>query len=79
MARSSTSAEKTLDAPGYDSPEFSSVPKARLGIATKIILRIVKPPRCVRTLLAAFDSTNEAGAACQRHHRRRDCSLPPSR
>src|SRR5207245_4271951 len=34
-----------------------------LGIATKIILRIVKRPECVRTLLAAFPSTNEAGAA----------------
>src|SRR6059036_1212651 len=41
---------KTLDAPGY-------------GVATKIILRIVKRPECVRTLLAAFPSTNEAGAA----------------
>ena len=34
-----------------------------LGIATKIILRIVKKPECVQTLLAAFASTNEAGAA----------------
>src|SRR5260370_32383344 len=34
-----------------------------MGIATKIILRIVKRPECVRTLLAAFPSTNEAGAA----------------
>src|SRR5258708_30862031 len=34
-----------------------------LGVATKIILRIVKRPECVRTLLAAFPSTNEAGAA----------------
>ena len=34
-----------------------------LGVATKIILRIVKRPECIQTLLAAFDSTNEAGAA----------------
>src|SRR6266568_2271345 len=34
-----------------------------LGIATKVILRIVKRPECIRTLLAAFPSTNEAGAA----------------
>src|SRR5260370_36206983 len=34
-----------------------------LGVATKIILRIVKQPECIRTLLAAFPSTNEAGAA----------------
>src|SRR4030081_3933442 len=34
-----------------------------LGIATKITLRIVKRPECVHTLLAAFGSTSEAGAA----------------
>jgi glycolate oxidase len=34
-----------------------------LGIATKITLRIVKRPECVRTLLAAFHSPTEAGAA----------------
>jgi glycolate oxidase len=34
-----------------------------LGIASKVILRIVKRPECTRTLLAAFPSTNEAGAA----------------
>jgi glycolate oxidase len=34
-----------------------------LGIATKIILRIVKKPEVIQTLLAAFNSTNEAGAA----------------
>src|SRR5207253_1984660 len=34
-----------------------------LGIATKITLRIVKRPECIQTLLAAFNSTGEAGAA----------------
>jgi len=34
-----------------------------LGIATKVTLRILKRPECVRTLLAAFPTTNEAGAA----------------
>jgi glycolate oxidase len=34
-----------------------------LGIATKVILRIVKRPEIIKTLLAAFNSTNEAGAA----------------
>lgn len=34
-----------------------------LGIATKVILRIVKRPECIRTLLAAFAGTAEAGAA----------------
>jgi glycolate oxidase len=54
---------KALDAPGYDLAGVFVGSEGTLGIATKIILRIVKRPECVRTLLAAFDSTNEAGAA----------------
>jgi glycolate oxidase len=54
---------KTLDAPGYDLAGLFVGSEGTLGIATKIILRIVKRPECVRTLLAAFSSTNEAGAA----------------
>ena len=54
---------KTLDAPGYDLAGVFVGSEGTLGIATKIILRIVKRPECVRTLLAAFPSTNEAGAA----------------
>ena len=54
---------KTLDAPGYDLSGVFVGSEGTLGIATKIILRIVKRPECVRTLLAAFESTNEAGAA----------------
>jgi glycolate oxidase len=54
---------KTLDAPGYDLAGVFVGSEGTLGIATKIILRIVKRPECVRTLLAAFNSTNEAGAA----------------
>ena len=54
---------KTLDVPGYDLAGVFVGSEGTLGIATKIILRIVKRPECVRTLLAAFPSTNEAGAA----------------
>jgi len=54
---------KTLDTPGYDLPGVFVGSEGTLGIATKVILRIVKRPECVRTLLAAFPSTNEAGAA----------------
>src|SRR5579864_3840186 len=54
---------KTLDAPGYDLAGVFVGSEGTLGIATKITLRIVKRPRCVRTLLAAFHSTNAAGAA----------------
>jgi glycolate oxidase len=54
---------KSLDAPGYDLTGVFVGSEGTLGIATKIILRIVKRPECVQTLLAAFPSTNEAGAA----------------
>ncbi len=54
---------KTLDAPGYDLAGVFVGSEGTLGVAAKIILRIVKKPECIRTLLAAFPSTNEAGAA----------------
>jgi glycolate oxidase len=55
--------KKTLDAPGYDLPGVFVGSEGTLGIATKITLRIVKRPECIQTLLAAFPSTNAAGAA----------------
>jgi glycolate oxidase len=54
---------KTLDTPGYDLAGVFVGSEGTLGIATKITLRIVKRPECVRTVLAAFRTTNEAGAA----------------
>jgi glycolate oxidase len=54
---------RTLDVPGYDLTGLFVGSEGTLGIATKIILRVVKRPECIRTLLAAFPSTNEAGAA----------------
>lgn len=54
---------KALDTPGYDLLGVFVGSEGTLGIATKITLRVVKRPQCIHTLLAAFDSTNEAGAA----------------
>jgi glycolate oxidase len=54
---------KCLDLPGYDLIGVFVGSEGTLGIATKVTLRIVKRPECIRTLLAAFDGTNEAGAA----------------
>lgn len=54
---------KTLDAPGYDLCGIFVGSEGTLGIATKMILRLVTRPECVRVLLAAFPTTNEAGAA----------------
>jgi glycolate oxidase len=52
---------KTLDTPGYDLSGVFVGSEGTLGVATKIILRIVKRPETVQTLLAAFDSSNAAG------------------
>src|ERR1700737_265731 len=54
---------KTLDTPGYDLPGVFVGSEGTLGIATKVILRIVKRPECIQTLLAAFGSPSAAGAA----------------
>ncbi len=51
----------TLDTPGYDLAGVFVGSEGTLGVATKVILRIVKRPETVRTLLAAFDSIREAG------------------
>ncbi len=52
-----------LDHPGYDLCGVFVGSEGTLGVVTKVILRIVKKPESVQTLLAAFNSTNEAGAA----------------
>jgi glycolate oxidase len=54
---------RALDAPGYDLTGVFVGSEGTLGIATEVILRIVKRPECIHTLLAAFSSTMEAGAA----------------
>jgi glycolate oxidase len=53
----------TLDRPGYDLAGVFVGSEGTLGIVTKVILRIVKRPESIKTLLAAFNSTDEAGAA----------------
>jgi glycolate oxidase len=53
----------TLEAPGYDLAGVFVGSEGTLGVATKITLRVMKRPECVQTLLAAFENTNQAGAA----------------
>jgi len=54
---------RAVDRPGYDLPGIFVGSEGTLGIATKVVLRIVKKPEVIQTLLAAFNSTNEAGTA----------------
>ncbi len=52
-----------LDPPGYDLLGAFVGSEGTLGVATKVWLRIVPSPETVRTLVAFFDSTREAGEA----------------
>jgi glycolate dehydrogenase FAD-linked subunit len=52
-----------LDPPGYDLLGAFVGSEGTLGVATKVWLRIVPAPETVKTLVAFFDSTHEAGQA----------------
>jgi glycolate dehydrogenase FAD-linked subunit len=54
---------KALDAEGMDLLGVVVGSEGTLGIVTQITLRVVRAPETVRTLLAAFETTDGAGAA----------------
>jgi glycolate oxidase len=56
-----TFGSSALDASGYDLAGLFVGSEGTLGVATRIILRIVKRPETVQVLLAAFDSISAAG------------------
>lgn len=53
----------TLDTPGYDLPGIIVGSEGTLGIATEVILRIVRKAEAAQTVLAAFENTDNAGEA----------------
>jgi glycolate oxidase len=50
-----------LDAPGYDLLGVLVGSEGTLGVATEIVLRILRRPQATRTFFATFPSTAEAG------------------
>ena len=52
-----------LDSPGLDLLGVLVGSEGTLAVVTKVILRLVRRPEAVQTLLAAFDSTDAAGNA----------------
>jgi glycolate dehydrogenase FAD-linked subunit len=54
---------KELDRPGYDLLGAFVGSEGTLGIATKITVRVVPVPEAVRTLVAFFEHTSNAGRA----------------
>jgi glycolate oxidase len=51
------------DPPGYDLLGAFVGSEGTLGVATEVTVRLTRQPESVRTLLAAFHSTDQAGAA----------------
>src|ERR687885_2121060 len=54
---------KELDRPGYDLVGAFVGSEGTLGVATRITVRVVPAPETVRTLVAFFETTGEAGRA----------------
>ena len=54
---------KELDSPGYDLVGAFVGSEGTLGVATQVTLRVVPVPETVRTLVAFFGHTDEAGQA----------------
>ncbi len=52
---------KALDHPGYDLTGVLVGSEGTMGIATKLVLRIMPKPEAVKTLLAIYDSLEDAG------------------
>ncbi len=52
---------KALDSPGYDLTGLLVGSEGTLGIATKLILRIMPKPEAVKTMLAIYNSLEDAG------------------
>jgi glycolate oxidase len=54
---------KTRESQGYDLVGVFVGSEGTFGIATKIVVRILKKPQTVRTVLAVFDAVDQASAA----------------
>ena len=54
---------QTLDHPGYDLAGIFVGSEGTLGIATEITLRLLRQAESVQLIMAAFDSTDQAGGA----------------
>ena len=52
---------KSLDNPGYDLTGILVGSEGTLGIATKVVLRIMPKPEAVKTMLAIYNSLEDAG------------------
>jgi glycolate dehydrogenase FAD-linked subunit len=54
---------KTRETPGYDLVGVFVGSEGTFGVATKIVVRVLKKPQAVKTVLAVFDEVDHASAA----------------
>jgi glycolate oxidase len=54
---------KTRESQGYDLPGIFVGSEGTFGIATKIVVRLLRKPQAVKTVLAVFDRVEQASAA----------------
>lgn len=53
---------KVLDAPGYDLTGLLTGSEGTMALVTKIVVRLVRKPEMVKTILAIYDSAEDCGA-----------------
>ena len=52
---------KELDAPGYDLTGLLTGSEGTMALVTKVVVRLLRQPEAVKTMLAIYNSTEEAG------------------
>jgi glycolate oxidase len=66
---------RSRDLPGYDLTGAVIGSEGTLAIVTKVMVRLLRLPEAVRTLLVVFDEMDQASNTVL-HHRRRLCPPP---
>lgn len=56
-----TTGGKELDLPGFDLTGFLTGSEGTLALVTKVVIRLMRQPEYVKTLLAVYDSAEDAG------------------
>jgi glycolate oxidase len=56
-----TTGGKELDCPGYDLTGLLTGSEGTMGLITKVIVRLMRKPEAVKTILAIYESADDAG------------------
>ena len=61
MARCSSTGGKEADLPGYDLTGLLTGSEGTMALVTKVIVRLMRKPEMVKTILAIYESADDAG------------------